>query len=154
MNTSSCKNFRQCGNAWNIFDFDNQSAAIFCVDIIKYYSIPSVPSGVEGVKTRPEHGHWVCTYTNRCWMSTLGKNGLFGRTHTYTRHQGTSYLVYTEQDFRVTGFHGIQPPPWQLTCRIQSSRDFISGLLCGARPQVLIAVRDVRHLKPPRNYLC
>ena len=30
LNTSSpCKNFRQGGNAWNLFDFDNQSAAIF-----------------------------------------------------------------------------------------------------------------------------
>ena len=46
--------FRRGGNAWNLFDFDNQSAAIFCVDTIKYYSIPSVPSGLEEVKTRPE----------------------------------------------------------------------------------------------------
>ena len=36
-----------------VFDFDNQSAAIFCVDPIKYYSIPSVPRGLEEVKTRP-----------------------------------------------------------------------------------------------------
>ena len=43
--SSSSKFFRQGGNAWNLFDFDNQSAAIFCVDTIKYYSIPSVPSG-------------------------------------------------------------------------------------------------------------
>ena len=27
---SSSKFFRQGGNAWNLFDFDNQSAAIFC----------------------------------------------------------------------------------------------------------------------------
>ena len=47
--------FRQGGNAWDLFDFDNQSAAIFCVDTIKYYSIPGVPSGLEEVKTRP-HG--------------------------------------------------------------------------------------------------
>ena len=54
LNTSSSfKIFRQGGNAWNLFDFDNQSAAIVCVDTIKYYSIPSVPSGLEGVKTRP-----------------------------------------------------------------------------------------------------
>ena len=46
--------FRQAGNAWNLFDFDNQSAAIFCVDTTKYYSIPSVPSRLEGVKTRPQ----------------------------------------------------------------------------------------------------
>ena len=46
------QNFRQGGNAWNLFDFDHQSAAIFCVDTIKYYSIPSVPSRLEGVKTR------------------------------------------------------------------------------------------------------
>ena len=54
MNTSSSsKIFRQGGNAWNlqVFDFDNQSAAFFCVDTIKYCSIPSVPSGLEGVKT-------------------------------------------------------------------------------------------------------
>jgi len=50
--SSSSKIFRQGGNAWNLFDFDNQSAAIFCVDTIKYYSIPSVPSRLEGVKTR------------------------------------------------------------------------------------------------------
>ena len=27
---------RQGGNAWNLFDFDNQSAAIFVQDTIKY----------------------------------------------------------------------------------------------------------------------
>ena len=32
-----------------MFDFDNQSAAFFCVDTIKYYSIPNVPSGLEAV---------------------------------------------------------------------------------------------------------
>ena len=32
----------------SILDFDNPSAAIICVDTIKYYSIPSVPSGLEG----------------------------------------------------------------------------------------------------------
>ena len=42
--SSSSKIFRQGGNAWNLFDFDNQSAAFFCVDTIKYYSILSVPS--------------------------------------------------------------------------------------------------------------
>ena len=52
--SSSSKFFRQGGNGWNLFDFDNQSAAFFCVDTIKYYSIPSVPSGLEGVKTRPQ----------------------------------------------------------------------------------------------------
>ena len=51
--SSSSKIFRQGRNAWNLFDFDNQSAAIFCVDTIKYYSIPSVPRGLEEVKTRP-----------------------------------------------------------------------------------------------------
>ena len=54
LNTSSSfKIFRQGGNAWNLFDFDNQSAAFFCVDTIKYSSIPSVPSGLGEVKTRP-----------------------------------------------------------------------------------------------------
>ena len=48
------QNFRQGGNACNLFDFDIQSAAIFCVDTMKYYSIPSVPSGLEGDKTRPD----------------------------------------------------------------------------------------------------
>ena len=38
------KIFRQGGNAWNLFDFDEQSAAIFCVDTVKCYSIPSVPN--------------------------------------------------------------------------------------------------------------
>ena len=46
--------FRQGGNSWNLFDFDNQSAAFFCVETIKYCSIPSVPSSLEEVKkTRP-----------------------------------------------------------------------------------------------------
>ena len=51
--SSSSKFFRQGWNAWNLFDFDNQSAAIFCVENIKYCSIPSVPSGLEEVKTHP-----------------------------------------------------------------------------------------------------
>ena len=46
--------FRHGGNAWNLLDFDNQSAAIICVDAMKYYSITNVPSRLEGVKTRPE----------------------------------------------------------------------------------------------------
>ena len=49
--SSSSKIFGQGGNAWNLLDFDNQSAAIICVDTIKYYSIPSVPSRLEGFKT-------------------------------------------------------------------------------------------------------
>ena len=53
--SSSSKIFRQDGNAWNLFDFDDQSAAIFCVDTVKYYSVPSVPSRFEGVKTRPKY---------------------------------------------------------------------------------------------------
>ena len=36
-----------------VFDFDNQSAANFCVETIKYCSIPSVPSGLEEVETHP-----------------------------------------------------------------------------------------------------
>ena len=45
LNTSiSSEIFRQGGNAWNLLDFDNQSAANICVDTIKCYSIPSVPS--------------------------------------------------------------------------------------------------------------
>ena len=37
LNTSSSSSefFRQGGNAWNLFDFDDQSAAIFCVETIK-----------------------------------------------------------------------------------------------------------------------
>ena len=58
LSTSSSKIFRQGGNAWNLLDFDDQSAAIVCVGSIKYYSIPSVPSRLEGVKTRPQPG--VC----------------------------------------------------------------------------------------------
>ena len=55
LNTSSpSKTFRQGGNAWNLFDFDYQSAAFFCADTMKYYSITSVPSRLEGVKTRPQ----------------------------------------------------------------------------------------------------
>ena len=34
--------------------FDSQSATIIFVGTAKYYSIPSVPSRLEGVKTRPE----------------------------------------------------------------------------------------------------
>ena len=51
--SSSSQNSRQGGNAWNLFDFDNQSAAFFCVDTTKYYPIRSVPSRLEEVKTRP-----------------------------------------------------------------------------------------------------
>ena len=57
LNTSSSNFFRQGGNAWNLLDFDSQSAAIFCVDTIKNIfsiNVPSVPSRLEGVKTRPE----------------------------------------------------------------------------------------------------
>ena len=67
-NTSS-KIFNQGGNPWNLLDFDNQSAAIICVDTINYYSILSVPSRLEGVKTRPEnrlsfrdHGDCILLY--------------------------------------------------------------------------------------------
>ena len=52
--SSSSKTFRQGGNAWNLLDFDSQSAAIICVDTIKYYSIPSVQSRLEGFKTRSQ----------------------------------------------------------------------------------------------------
>ena len=45
------QNFRQGGNAWDLFDFDYQSATNVCVETIKYCSIPSVPSGSEEVKT-------------------------------------------------------------------------------------------------------
>ena len=55
--SSSSKIFGQSGNAWNLFDFYNQSAAIVCANTIKYYSIPNVPSRFEGVKTRPQNGH-------------------------------------------------------------------------------------------------
>ena len=44
----------QGGNIGNLFDIDIQSAANFCVDTIKYGYIPSVPSGLEGLKTRPK----------------------------------------------------------------------------------------------------
>ena len=92
LNTSSSKFFRQGENAWNLFDFDNQSAANFCVDTIKYCSIPSVPSGLEGVKTRPDvwggrgtvvvprgvgwrsglaAGFWVC-YTRHVFKDRFG----------------------------------------------------------------------------------
>ena len=76
LNTSSSSNFfRQGGNAWNLFDSDNQSAAIFCVDTIKYNSLPSVPSGLEEVKTRPDGWQTArhfkmsrgkCTYYYNC----------------------------------------------------------------------------------------
>ena len=52
--SSSLKIFRQGGNTLEIYSIlIPQSAAFFCVDTIQYYSIPSVPSGLEGVKTRP-----------------------------------------------------------------------------------------------------
>ena len=55
LNTSSSSKIFRVGTLgiYLVFNFDNQSAAKFCVDTIKYYSIPSVPSGLEGVKTRP-----------------------------------------------------------------------------------------------------
>ena len=40
--------------------FGNQSAATFCVDTVKYYSIPSVPYRLKGVKTRPDGRHHIC----------------------------------------------------------------------------------------------
>ena len=49
------QNFRA---GWERFDFDHRSTAFVCVHTIKYYSIPSVPSRLEGVKTRP-HKHLV-----------------------------------------------------------------------------------------------
>ena len=64
--SSSSKIFRQGGNACNLFDFDNQSAAFFCVDTIKYFSIPSVPSGLEEVKTRPQR---VNSYPRKIHLS-------------------------------------------------------------------------------------
>ena len=41
LNASSCssKIFRQGGSAWNLFDFDNPSAAFFLCECHKYYSI-------------------------------------------------------------------------------------------------------------------
>ena len=45
LNTSSYSKIYGHGrNAWNLLDFDDQSAAIIFVDTVKYYSIPSVPS--------------------------------------------------------------------------------------------------------------
>ena len=52
--SSSSNTFRQVENAWNLLDFDNQSASFFCVDFSKYCSVPSVPSRLEGGKTRPQ----------------------------------------------------------------------------------------------------
>ena len=75
--SSSSKIFRQGGNTWNLFDFDNQSAAIFCVGTIKYYSIPSVPNGLEGVKTRPRlrtgsySYYWRAGHMPSCAVSML-----------------------------------------------------------------------------------
>ena len=43
--------FIQGGNAWNLPDFDYQSAAIVCVNTTKKLSIPSVPSRIEEVQT-------------------------------------------------------------------------------------------------------
>ena len=70
----SSKIFWQGGNAWNLFDFDNQSAAIFCVETIKYYYIPSVPSGLEEVKTRPQ-GVSKQNRTSKMKIETKKKQG-------------------------------------------------------------------------------
>ena len=60
LNTSAIpKIFNQGGNVWNLLDFDNQSAAIFCVDTVKKISMPSVPSCSERVKTRPDGRHHI-----------------------------------------------------------------------------------------------
>ena len=51
--SSSSKFFRQGGNAWNLFDFDSQSEAF----LLRYHKIlfyPSVPNGLEEVRTGPE----------------------------------------------------------------------------------------------------
>ena len=47
---SLIQEFQTGGNAWNLFDLITNQA-IVCVDTIQYYSIPSVPSRLEGVKT-------------------------------------------------------------------------------------------------------
>ena len=66
--SSSSKIFNQGGNAWNLLDFDNQSAAIICVDTIKYYSIPSVPSRLEGVKTRTGNNNNSCNARHTIYL--------------------------------------------------------------------------------------
>ena len=63
--SSSSKFFKQGGNAWNLLDFDYQSAAIGCVDTIKYYSIPSVPSRLEATSAH----RWKERRVNRCLRS-------------------------------------------------------------------------------------
>ena len=62
-------NFRQGGNAWNLFDFDYQSAAFSCVDTLKCYPITSVPSRLEGVKTRPQ-----CFFCHERTQAVRGSN--------------------------------------------------------------------------------
>ena len=67
---SSSEIFGLGGNAWNFLDFDNQSPANTCVDTIKDYSIPSVPSRLKGVKTRPEKLSDTCSSKRRDCEST------------------------------------------------------------------------------------
>ena len=57
---------------------------IFCVDTIKYYSVPSVPSGLEGVKTRPEWRLGVRENRRAKKINGMGKYG-----------PGTRYTVST-----------------------------------------------------------
>ena len=72
--SSSSKFFGQGGNAWNLLDFEYQSAAIVCVDTIKYYSIPSVPSRLEGVKTRPHtHSYYNTSTTDGTAVAASAK---------------------------------------------------------------------------------
>ena len=81
--SSSSKIFRQGGNAWNLFHFDNQSAAIFCVETIKYYSIPSVPSGLEEVQTRPYLLMYLSPARRRVSLDlhSGGRNDIFEYEH-------------------------------------------------------------------------
>ena len=79
--SSSSKIFGLGGNAWDLLDFDHQSAAIICVDTIRYHYIPSVPSRLEGVKTRPEEISHTLLGTNLQSLprSTQLKNPLLHR---------------------------------------------------------------------------
>ena len=46
--------YGQGGNGWNLLVFGNKSAAIISADTVKCYSIPSIPSRLGAVKTRPD----------------------------------------------------------------------------------------------------
>ena len=111
MNTSSYSEiFNQGGNAWNLLDFDNQSAAFFFVDTIKYDSIPNVPSRLEGVKTRPERD---MKYIDYCYIQEMSLSLVGEKSHVERGNQISEMarLMRTEKKKLAVDFSEVRLRP-------------------------------------------